>query len=246
MCRRCFYGNQHTLGDELDYDYEDMLEDVVVLAEELGRPPTTRDAERDSRLPGLKRIYKLLDEKTWNDLLADASLGQTQVGEYGPEERPYILDDIRTVFEETSSPHLTVREYSEQSNYNKSVVKRLFGTWSNACDLADVPHGRKHGVQCEGPNGEILESRFELEVAVALDERDVEYVTHKSITNTRWRSDFYLPEMTLWIEVDGYIRGQRPNRDSFEEKLQHYEREGMDYIVVQRWRDLEKKVFERS
>lgn len=246
MGSRDFYGNQYTLGEELNCNYDDMIADVGELAEELGRPPTTRDAERDSRLPGINRIYKLLEDNSWNDLLEDAGLDQTQVGEYGPEERPKIIADIRRVFENTRSEHLTVREYSEDSKYNKSVVKRLFGTWTQACDAADVPHGIKHGGNCQGPNGELLESRFELAVALALDGRGIEYVPHKSIPDTNWRCDFYLPALSLWIEVDGYVSYDRPNRESFQEKIQHYEREDMQHVVVDDWSELEKKVFERS
>lgn len=246
MSGRPFYGNQHTQGDGYDYSYDNLVEDVIDLGKEIERTPTTADAETDSRLPSISTVYKLLADRSWNELLADAELGQTQVGEYGPEERPEILAAIRRVFEDTTSKHLTVREYSEHSHYNKSVVKRLFGTWNHACDAANVPHGIKHGSNCQGPKGNVLESRFELVVAVALDERNIEYIPHRPIPDTRWRCDFYLPRFSLWVAVDGYISYECPNRDSFENKLWHYEREKMRYIVIDNWDKLEKKVFQRS
>lgn len=246
MTKRKFYGNQYTLVEELFYDYDDMVEDVRALADELGRPPSTRDAVRDDRLPSIKKIYGILGPKGWHDILSDAGVGQTQVEEYGPEERPKILEDIRRVFDQTDADYLTIREYEKYGSYNKSVVKRLFDTWAKACEAANILPGMKHGRQCKGPNGELLESRLELNVANALDKRDLEYIPHKPIPNTRWRCDFYVPELSLWIEADGYVGEQRPNRSSLEEKLRHYDRMNMEYAVVTGPKDLEEKVFQRS
>lgn len=86
-----FYGNQYTLDEELEYDYNDMVGDVGALATELARAPTTREAERDNRLPSIKEVYRLLGDTEWNDRLSDCGGGETQVGEYGPEDRPRIF-----------------------------------------------------------------------------------------------------------------------------------------------------------
>lgn len=240
-----FYGNQHTLGAELDYDYSDLVADITNLADELGRPPTTRDAESDQRLPSIKRMYRLLDDRKWNDLLADAGVGETQVGEYADEEQPAILNDIDRVFNEIDAQYLTVREYDKRGNYNKSVVKRLFSRWRSACSKAGVPHGRKHGRHVEGPNGTILDSKLEAEIATAIHDRGVTYESHKGIPNTSWKTDFYLPEASFWIEVDGYLDNQRPNQSSFEQKLEYYAENGIIYAVVSGVSELEEKVFQR-
>lgn len=245
MVGRKFYGNQHTLDEELEYGYDDLVEDIAVLADSLGRPPMTRDAERDSRLPSIKKMYRLLDAREWNDLLADAGVGETQVGEYGREERPEILRDLRRVYEQAPADYLTVREYERRGSYNKSVLKRLFGTWSSACTVAEVSHGRTHGRHCEGPNGAILDSGLEVEIAQALVEEELDYEPHNVIPGTNWTCDFYLPKETFWIEVGGYLKGQRPNQLSFEKKLLHYQRNEMRHAVVCNVTELEEKVFQR-
>lgn len=245
MVKGNFYGNQHTLDKELEYGYKDLVEDINTLAYSLGRPPTTRDAEMDSRLPSIKKMYRLLDDREWNELLDDAGVGSTQVGEYGREECPKICRDIRRVYEQSAADYLTVREYDRRGNYNKSVLKRLFGTWNAACTAAEVPHGQKHGRLCEGPNGAILDSKLEVEIAQALVREEVAYEPHKVIPATNWSCDFYLLKDAFWIEVDGYIRGQRPNKDSFERKLGHYQRNEMLHAVVSNVSELEEKVFQR-
>lgn len=240
-----FHGNQHTLEAELEYDYTDLVADIRALADELGRPPTTRDAESDQRLPSIKKMYRLLDDREWNDLLENAGVGETQIGEYARDERPAILQDIRRVFEETDVEYLTVREYDQRGNYNKSVLKRLFGRWSAACSQAGVAHGRRHGRHVEGPNGAILDSKLEAEIAQAIKARGFEYVPHKGIPDTSWTSDFYLPVASFWIEVDGYQDNQRPNQSSFEEKLRYYGQNGMMFAVVSDILELDEKVFQR-
>lgn len=242
---RRFYGNQHTLDEELAYDYDDMVQHTRSLAQEIGRPPTTRDAQRDQRFPSIRKIYRILGKNSWNDLLSDADAGETQVGTYGPDERPNILADIRRVYERTEANRLPIRAYQKHAKYNKSVVKRLFGTWVNACNAAGLSPGSKHGNRCRGPNGEILESRHELDVARALDGKGLAYDAHRSIPNTQWRCDFYVDELELWIEVDGYRGNQRPNRASFLEKLEHYEETDRVYVIVSDTSELEKKVFQR-
>lgn len=47
-----------------------------------------------------------------------------------------------------------------------------------------------------------------------------------------WRADFYIPAEDLWIEIDGFREGERPNEQSFSRKLDHYADRDMQYLVV--------------
>lgn len=240
-----FHGNQHTPSEWEEYQYGDLIEDIYALGESLGRSPTTRDAEMADFLPSIRLLYRILDGREWNTLLSDAGLGGTTVGEYGPQERPSILRDIRQIFEDTSGDYLTVRTYDTHGKYNKSVLKRLFGTWSSACAEAGVPHGRKHGRRCEGPEGTVLDSVLEAEIAYALVDRGLKYEAHKPIPGTKWLCDFYLEQPAIWIEVNGYLAGERPNQTAFEEKLLHYRQNEINFAVVRNETELEDKVFHR-
>lgn len=77
-----FHGNQHTESEYDEYTYDDLVDDVAALAEELGEAPTTDDAEADDQLPCLSRVYNIIEED-WSTVLADAGVesNELQVGE---------------------------------------------------------------------------------------------------------------------------------------------------------------------
>lgn len=242
---RKFYGNQHTDNPGKQFEYDDLVEAAQDLSQELCRSPTTEDAANSDLFPSIATIFKIKGEKEWIDVLEDAGLAETQVGKYDDSERPSILRDIRAVFDQSIDDYLVIREYQKHGSYNKSVVKRIFGTWKEACRRAGVPSGHKHGIPSEGPNGEHLASRFERRVAFELHNKEIEYIVHKPIPETRWSCDFHISEFDLWVEVDGYLREDRPNKRSFENKLQHYDKMGMPYAIINTIQDLEEKVFQR-
>lgn len=226
-----FHGNQHTQTEYDDYSYGDLVVDVRSLAKTLEKTPTTRDAMEDDTIPCLDRIYDIVDG-SWQAVLADAGVGQTQVERYGPDEQKRMVRDLRRVQNESSGYVLTTRDYDENGGYPTSVIKDFFGSWADACAAAGVDHGTKHGTRCTGPRGREFESKQELAVAQMLYENDVNYVVHPRLRKTNWVGDFYLPKYELWVEVDGYEDSERPNATSFGEKLSFYHEMGMDVVVV--------------
>lgn len=231
-----FYGNQHT-PNQREWSHERLVDATRELGEELGRPPTTREAVDDDRFPSLSTIYRYA-EGGWLGVLDDAGLERTQVRGYGADETPRMCRDLRGAFLLVETPHLTHRQYDDLGMYPTSVVKVQFGSWANACDAAGISAGTKHGTTCDGPKGEQLESHLERAVAIALVEHGVDYVAHPPIPGTNWTADFYLPEYDLWVEVDGYIAGSRPNARGFKQKLAHFETVGADVVVVETAREM--------
>lgn len=235
-----FHGNQYTESEYDDYGYDDLVADVRSLGAELGRSPTTRDARDHDDLPCLDRIYDLTDD--WNSVLADAGLTETQVKRY--DDRDAMLDDLREVSRAVDG-RLTTRAYGRHGDFATSTIKDTLGSWCAACDAAGVDPGKKYGTRCVGPNGAELESRHEQAVAQLLADNDTEYDVHPRVPNTDFVCDFYLPNEDLWVEVDGFPPGQRPNEDAFERKLSQYERQRLDYVVVDGAAELEAKVIEQ-
>lgn len=231
-----FYGNQHTATTD-EAKYASLREAVLAYAAENGEAPTTEEAANDDRFPSIKTIYKRLDG-SWNDLLEDAGLERGEVGEYGPEETSKMLQDLRAVQQAVESEHLTSRQYAERGAYGDDTIKERFGSWSEACERANVDAGERYGESCEGPQGATLDSRLELQVAAALDDRGVAYEVHPELPETNWRGDFYLPKFDRWVEVNGFADGERPNEADFERKLEHYARAGLDCVVVESADDL--------
>ncbi|QKY20129.1 hypothetical protein B4589_006955 [Halolamina sp. CBA1230] len=226
-----FYGNQHT-PNRPEWNHDRLVDAARQLGAELGRSPTTSEAVDDDRFPSLATIYRYA-EGGWLGVLADAGLDRTQVRGYGSDESPRMKRDLRGAFMLVDTPHLTHRQYDVLGRYPTSVVKEHFGSWADACAAAGIEMGEKHGTTCDGPKGEHLDSYLEQAVAVVLVEHGVEYVAHPPIPGTNWVADFHLPECGLWVEVDGYIAGSRPNEQSFAEKLAHLDSIDADVVVVE-------------
>ena len=242
-----FYGNQYTDTEYDDYTYEDLVDGVAELAEELGQAPTTRDAEADDRLPCLSKMYDLIEED-WLTVLTDAGVesNDLQVGEYDSDDHDEMVADLRRVNEKTAGQNLTMREYDDHGEFATSTVKKHLGSWAEACEAASIDCGQRHGEQCLGPNGNRLDSRHELAIARYLDELGYNYDTHVRLGVTLWTCDFHVPSIDLWIEVDGYIGEGRPNERSFTQKLGYYAFRGMDFAVVTTPADLEAELRERD
>lgn len=239
-----FYGNQHT-PNRREWSHERLVDATRELGEELGRPPTTREAVDDDRFPSLSTIYRYA-EGGWLGVLDDAGLERTQVRGYGADETPRMCRDLRGAFFLVETPHLTHRQYDTLGMFPTSVVKAQFGSWADACDAAGIAMGTKHGTPCDGPKGEQLESHLERAVATVLVEHDVEYVAHPPVQGTNWVADFYLPKRGLWVEVDGYIAGTRPNERSFARKLAHLDAIGADTVVVETPHEMVETLRERE
>lgn len=226
-----FYGNQHRSSNR--DTYEELVAKVEDLAEELGHPPTTEEATADDRFPSIATLYRILDDD-WAQLLRDAGIEPTsrQVGEYDSEDMRKMLVDIRATAADSPGTPLTTREYDERGDFTTSTIKQLFGSWSDACLEANVVPGSKYGVNCTGPNGNMLESFHELQAAKVLDRNDVEYEVHPSVPKSDWVADFYIPVADLWIEIDGFPAGKRPNAESFANKVKHYEVNDLPHLVI--------------
>jgi hypothetical protein len=229
-----FYGNQHTESSYSDYEYEDLVEDVAALAEELGRPPTTEDANHADGLPSIAKIYRII-ESDWVSTLRDAGVEPTkkQRRSVPADRRERMLEDLRRTNRETEGDILRLRQYDEYGSFDSSSMKVRFGSWAEACTEADIDCGTRHGIQCTGPQGNRLDSQHERLVAVLLDDCGIEYDVHPDVGNLGYEADFYLPALDLWIEVDGYVAGGRPNTANMAAKREYFESNGYDYVVVE-------------
>lgn len=229
-----FYGNQHTESRSLEYDYEDLLEDVAELADELGRPPTTADANQAETLPSIGTIYRIIDED-WASTLRDAGIEPTrQQRRLVPSDRrERMLADLRRTNRETTGDTLRLRQYDTHGSFSGSSVKERFGSWAEACEEAGIDCGTRHGVQCTGPQGNRLDSQHERLVAVFLDDSGIEYEVHPDVGDLGYEADFYLPDVDLWVEVDGYVSGGRPNAENMVAKREYFEANDLDYVVVE-------------
>ena len=242
-----FYGNQHTESTYSDYDYEDLLEDIAELAEELGRPPTTADVDQAEGLPSIATLYRILEDD-WASTLREAGVEPTkeQRRSVPSDRRERMLADLRRTNRETEGDTLRLRQYDEHGLFSGSSMKERFGSWAEACAAAGLDCGTRHGIQCTGPQGNRLDSQHERLVAAFLDDCGIEYVVHPDVDDLGYESDFYLPDVDLWVEVDGYVAGGRPNVANMEAKRGYFESNDLDYVVVQDGDELAEALRERG
>lgn len=242
-----FYGNQHTGLTYSDYEHEDLVEAVAELAEELGRPPTTEDANKAEAMPSIATLYRILEDD-WASTLREAGVEPTmeQRRSVPSDRRERMLADLRRTNRETEGDTLRLRQYDKHGSFSGSSMKERFGSWAEACEEADLQCGTRHGIQCTGPLGNRLDSQHERLVAVFLDDCGIEYEVHPDVDALGYESDFYLPDADLWVEVDGYVAGGRPNVANMEAKLDYFETNDLDYLVVQDGDELAEELRERG
>lgn len=242
-----FHGNQHTDSTYLDYDHEDLVEAVAELAEELGRPPTTEDANQAEGMPSIATLYRILEDD-WASTLREAGVEPTkeQRRSVPTDRRERMLADLRRTNLETEGDTLRLRQYDKHGSFSGSSMKERFGSWAEACEAAGLECGTRHGIQCTGPQGNRLDSQHERLVAVFLDDCGIQYVVHPAVGDLGYESDFYLPEVELWVEVDGYVAGGRPNVANMEAKRDYFESNNYDYVIVKDGDELAEVLRERD
>lgn len=229
-----FYGNQHTGSTYSDYDHEDLVEDVAELAEEIGRPPTTEDANQAEGMPSIATLYRILDDDSASTLReAGVEPTKEQRRTVPSDRRERMLEDLRRTNRETEGDTLRLRQYDKHGSFSGSSMKERFGSWAEACEAADLECGTRHGIQCIGPQGNRLDSQYERLVAVFLVDWGVEYLVHPEVDDLGYESDFYVPDVDLWVKVDGYVAGGRPNVVNMGAKRDYFESNNFDYVVVQ-------------
>lgn len=224
-----YHGNQHTSSNTADMSDEDIVDEVVELAHSLGETPTMRQATSCDNIPSGGTLTRRFG--SWNNLLEKAELKINQVEKYNSEDREDMLDNIRKCFSKTNG-YLTVREYISVGDYSHDTIKNTFGSWTEALDEAGVSSGSKHGhsVKCEC--GETLDSMNEKVVGDILHSMSVNHHVHSKVPESNFKTDFYLPDQDVWIEVDGYEEGERPNSERYKDKLEHYSDNELTYLEI--------------
>lgn len=109
--------------------------------------------------------------------------------------------------------------------------------------------GRKGGFGKKGytVNGNYYESNFEKICFEYLENKNIKFEAHKYLPNTSRVSDLYLPDLNLWIELDGIDREKRKkwlrkNYDKWIEKIQIYENQNLNYKIIKNFEEFARIV----
>jgi hypothetical protein len=219
--------NQHTKG--VSYTDEGIKTAIKELADELGRTPTFEEATQLDEVPGISAICKRYG--SWNKLLKQLDLEINEVREYSDKDKISIIHDAAVVYRENGG-QLNSRLYEKHGNYSYKPIDRLFGSWNSFMSELGIDTNKNHGKRIESECGYQLDSQLEKQVDEALHSLNIEHQVHKTIPNTQFKSDFYITDLNLWVEVDGYWKDTRPNHQRWSEKLALYSERNLEFIVV--------------
>lgn len=111
---------------------EDLLTELQQLAEELGRPPTSR--EMDEKGTYSRVVYRNRFD-SWNDALVAAGLDQRTQGT--TISREDLLEELRRLADELERPPNTT-DMEENGKYSQGVYYRRFGSWEEALKSAGI------------------------------------------------------------------------------------------------------------
>lgn len=217
--------NQHTEN----FNVEDLKNATLELSKEIEGSPTVRDLKDDDRFPSIATVYRIID--SWNDFLESLSLEPNCEHKYDESDKEDIAKDLRLSNDKVSG-NLTMRKYMEVGSYSHSAVKSVFGTWNNALDELDIDKSTRHGNVRECLCGKQLDSTKEKLVGDILHKFGVEHEVHKQLPDSKFVTDFYIPNGDIWIEVNGYTDDGRPNIEQFRKKRTEYDEKSLNYIEI--------------
>ena len=127
------------VNTKTDYTKEELIRQVLMLAEELGRTPTTNEFKQDSRTASVSTVIKLFG--SWNEFLEAAGLGVNRkpIRTYTKEE---LISQVQMLARELDRTP-THKEFSDDSRMaSVSIVKRLFGSWNEFLEAAGLKANR--------------------------------------------------------------------------------------------------------
>lgn len=123
------------LGTSIEYSDEELLNEIARLAEEFGRPPTTREMIEHGKYTA-SVYFRRFD--SWNDAVSEAGFIPHKERPEGGEQRippSELLDEIETVADEVGG-RPTTEDMLEYGAYSITPYVRRFGSWNNALEQA--------------------------------------------------------------------------------------------------------------
>lgn len=123
------------LGTATEYTDDELLNEIERLAEEVGKPPTTREMIEHGEYTA-SVYFRRFD--SWNDAVSEAGfIPNEEVGDAADQRIPIseLLDEIDTVAERVGGRPTTedMREYGE---YSITPYVYRFGSWNSALERA--------------------------------------------------------------------------------------------------------------
>lgn len=165
---------------------------------------------------------------------------------------PYCKNEYEVKWKRRKSKHCSQscasKDLWEDDEYRNPIQQKLKEHYSlpkNRDRLRDIGRSGGFGTRGITNDGTRYESLIEKACYEYLEDSKIPFEAHKYIPNSSKVSDIYLTEYDLWIEVDGINRESKKkwigkNYDYWIDKLNHYDLENLNYIIVYDVNDLKE------
>lgn len=170
---------------------EEMIQDLIKLAEELGRVPITEDLTGREWIRGKGAYAETFG--TWSNALKLAGLEPV----WCPVSDDELIDDLRRFYKENGRSPTT----RDKLRYGWCTFSTRFGTWNNALTAAGLPHNENiYGVKTIGKDGFEYDSISESLIGNWLFDNGIRYETQVPYFD-RLIADFKVKD--IYIEFFG-------------------------------------------
>lgn len=138
-----------------------------------------------------------------------------------------LIEELKKVYSVTGNV-VSQNSFDRYSKYDSSDVCNVFGSWKNACKIANVPFG-SNSYKTQKYNENCLRAVLnKMGVNELETEKSFEGLVNPK-TNKKLRFDFYIKDFNMLIEVDGFTHFDRERtKRLFKEELD--ERNVLDEI----------------
>lgn len=148
---------------------EEMLRDLRILEQELGRTPTTEDLIGREDIKG-KGTYSS-EFGTWTNALIEAGIKPI----WRPLTNGELITELRRFYKDNGRSPTT----RDNLKYGWATFSTRFGTWNNALTSAGLPlNDNIYGIKTEGKDGFTYDSISESIIADWLYNHEIEYESH--------------------------------------------------------------------
>lgn len=123
-----------------------------------------------------------------------------------------------------------VRDFCSNEDYPSfKTVQNHFGTWNNAIEAAGFEANIQNGfgIDTYGLDGHLYRSKAEAYLADNFLYGKYNYIIEPTYPESNWLYDWYIPELDLYIELDGGIRPER-----IEEKIRVNNKLNRNLLVI--------------
>ncbi|WP_299831199.1 hypothetical protein [uncultured Metabacillus sp.] len=204
----------------LEYDKNEMIEELISLKEKLGRVPMGKELSENG-LPSFYVYKYVFNKRYFNDVIRD--LGWEPSGQdslYKSDEE--LLEDYQNLYEKLGRIPLRDDIDEEDSMCHSGTYISRFESISNVCEILDLNYNELiaesfmgSGTSCFDKNGDICRSIPEMKITNLLIENCIKYIKeypYGNVTNNlndKRRFDWYLPELNIYIEYFGLFDKNR-------------------------------------